>query len=117
MTVEVDDDIVYHDNGSPDLGTPTDNPSEDIVYNDSTEMSSFLPVGEQQQKEFEAVTNQLCENEPMQWPTVENEPLNEYQISHLVTMAFPTLFPDGKGNPTNQGLLRDVPRASRTNKL
>ncbi len=23
-------------------------------------------------------------------------------------MAFPTLFPDGKGDPTNQGLLRDV---------
>ncbi len=24
-------------------------------------------------------------------------------------MAFPTLFPDGKGDPTNEGLLRDVP--------
>jgi hypothetical protein len=31
-------------------------------------MSSFLPVCEQQQKEIEAVRNQLSENEPMQWP-------------------------------------------------
>ena len=46
MAVETDDDIVSDDNCSPDFGPPTDNPSEDIVYNDSTEMSSFLPVGE-----------------------------------------------------------------------
>ncbi len=43
MTVETDDDIVSDDNCSPDVGPPTDNPSEDIMYNDSTEMSSFLP--------------------------------------------------------------------------
>ena len=109
MTVETDNDIVSDDNGSPDLGPPTDNPSEDIVYNESTEMSSFLPVGEQEQKEIEAVTNQLSENEPIEWPSVENEPLNEYQVSHLATMAFPTLFPDGKGDTTNQGLFAPVP--------
>ncbi|CAB3994683.1 ATP-dependent DNA helicase PIF1, partial [Paramuricea clavata] len=117
MTVETDDDIVSDDNCSPDVGPPTDNPSEDIVYNDSTEMCSFLPVGEQQQQEIEAVRNQLSENESIPWPSVENEPLNEYQISHLATMAFPTLFPDGKGDPTNQGLLRDVPLQERIKHL
>ena len=118
MTLETDDDIVSDNNCSPDVG-PTDNPSEDIVYNDSTEMSSFLPVGEQQQQqqEIEAVRNQLSENEPIPWPSVKNEPLNEYQISHLATMAFPTLFPDGKGDPTNQGLLRDVPLQERIKHL
>ena len=119
MTVETDNDMVSDDNCSTDVGPPTDNPSEDIVYNDSTEMSSFLPVGEQQQQEIEAVRNQLSENEPMQWPTctVGNEPLNEYQVSHLATMAFPTLFPDGKGDPTNQGLLRDVALQERIKHL
>ncbi|CAB4029508.1 Hypothetical predicted protein [Paramuricea clavata] len=117
MTVDTDDDIVSDDNCSPDVGPPTDNPSEDIVYNDSTEMSSFLPVGEQQQQEIEAVRDQLSENEPMPWLSVENEPLNEYQVSHLATMAFPTLFPDGKGDPTNQGLLRDVPLQERIKHL
>ncbi|CAB4016553.1 Hypothetical predicted protein [Paramuricea clavata] len=98
-------------------GPPTDNPSEDIIYNDSTEMSSFLPVGEQQQQEIEAVRNQLSENEPMPWPTIETGPINEYQISHLATMAFPTLFPDGKADPTNSGILRDVPLQERIKHL
>ena len=89
-----------------DVG-PTHNPSEDIVYNGSTEMSSFLPVGEQQ--EMEAVRSQLSKNEPMSWPSTENEPFNQYLSSYLATMAFATSFPDGKGDPTDQGLLRDVP--------
>ena len=32
-------------------------------------------------------------------------------------MAFTTLFPDGKGDPTNQGLLRDVPLQERIKHL
>ena len=55
-------------------------------------MSSFLPVGEQQQQEIETVRSQLSENEPMPWPWTENEPLNEYQVSHLAIIAFPTFF-------------------------
>ncbi len=118
VTVESDDDVVSHDDCSADTGPPTDNPSEDIVYNNSTEMSSFLPVGEQQQQqEIEAVRNQLSESEPMPWPSNDNEPLNEYPVSHLATMAFPTLFPDGKGDPTNQKLLRDVPLQERIKHL
>ena len=109
MTVEADDYIISDDDCSPDTGPPTDNPLDDIVYNFATEMSSFLPVVEQQQQEINAVRNKLSENEPVQWPSVDNQPLNEYQISHLATMGFPTLFPDGQGDPTNQGLLRDVP--------
>ncbi len=116
MTVETDDDIISDEDCSSDMGPPTGNPSEDIVYNDS-DMSSFLPVGEKQQQEIEAVKSQLSEHEPISWPTVENEPLNEYQISHLATMAFPTLFPDGKGDPTNQALLRDVPLQERIKHL
>ena len=117
ITVETDDDIVSHDNCSADTGPPTGNPSKDIVYNDSTEMSSFLPFGEQQQQEIEAVRNQLSESEPMPWPSNSNDPLNEYQVSQLATLAFPTLFPDGKGDPTNQGLLRDVPFQERIKHL
>ena len=120
MTVETDDDIVSENDCSPDTGPPTDNPSKDIVYIHSTEMSSFLPVGEQQQQEIEAIKNQLSESEPMPWPPNGNEPLNEYQVSHLATMAFPT-FPDGKGDPfpsgKDQGLLRDIPLQERIKHL
>ena len=38
-----------------------------------------------------------------------DEPINEYETSYLATMVFPTLFPKGKGDPTNQSLLRDIP--------
>ena len=101
MSVETKSDIVSDNDGPVPSGPPSDNPSEDA------ETSSFLPVGERQQQEIEAVQNQLAENEPMSWPSVANEPLNEYQVSNLATMAFPTLFPDGKGDPTNQSILRD----------
>ena len=69
---------------------------------------SFLPCGAKQQQEIEAVRNQLSAIEPIDLPSVENEVLNKYHMSHLATMAIPILFPDGKGDPTNQGLLRDV---------
>ena len=61
--------------------------------------------------------SQLSKNEPVSWPSTENEPLSEYQVSYLATMAFPTLFPDGKGDPTNQGLVRDVPLQERVKHL
>ena len=97
MTVETESEITS-DDVTPDLGPPTDNPSEDRVYNDSTDMSSFLPVGEQQEREIEAVRNQLSVNEPMSWPTIESEPLNEYRLSFLASMAFQHSLM-GKGIP------------------
>ena len=53
----------------------------------------------------------------MSWPTIEDHPLNEYQTQYLATMAFPTLFPDGKGDPTNQALQRNVPLSERIKHL
>ena len=40
MTVETEE-IVFDSENCSDEGPPTDNPSEDAVYNNSTEMSSF----------------------------------------------------------------------------
>ena len=117
LTLETEDEILSQDSVMPDVGPPTSNPLEDRVYDESTELSSFLPVCEQQEQELEAVRNQLSDNEPMPWPTIENDPINEYQISHLATMAFPTLFFDGKGDPTNLALLRDVHLQERVKHL
>ncbi|KAJ7321802.1 hypothetical protein OS493_033655 [Desmophyllum pertusum] len=89
LTVETDDQIVSDENVQPDPGPATYNPADDTVYNESTEMSSFLPVGEHQQQEIEAVRNQLLSaQELMEWPSVGDEPLNEYQTPFLATMAF-----------------------------
>ena len=60
---------------------------------------------------MEAIRKQLFAEEPIQWPTVSNEPL------FLATIAFPTLLPDGKGDPTNQALLKEFPLHERSKHL
>ena len=59
----------------------------------------------------------FLQDQPMLWPTVDDQPLNEYQTPYLATMALPTLFPDGKGDPTNQALTRDVSLVDRVKHL
>ena len=115
MSVEADESSVSE--LTADTGPQNDSFSEETLYNETTETSSFLPVGEQQQKEFDFVRTQLSPEEPMEYPSVEDQPLNEYQVAYLATMAFPTLFPDGNGDPTNQALQRDVPLAERIKHL
>lgn len=39
--------------------------------------------------------------------------MNVYLCPFLATMAFPTLFPDGRGDPTNQTLYPDIPFPDR----
>ena len=80
---------------------------EDLVYNEQTQMTSFLPVPEKEAKEINIMQQQL-ETATMEWPSVDEQPLNEFNTPYLATMAFPTPFPDGKGDPTNPSLLRDV---------
>ena len=97
LTVETNEDIT-DEAVEPDGAPPTDNPSEDtVLYDESTEMSSFLPVGEQQQQQqqqqLDAIRNQLSADEPMSWPTVEEQPLNEYQTPYLATIGIPHSLP------------------------
>ena len=49
-------------------------------------MSSFLSVGEQQERELNVVRKQFSADEPLLWLAVE-EPLNDYQTVSLATMA------------------------------
>ena len=82
--------------------TDTDNDTDDseVVYNNRTETSSFLPHCNNDKLETNAIYRELhCPR--MNWPSIKNEPLNEYITPFLGTMAFPTLCPDGKGDPTN----------------
>ena len=36
-------------------------------------------------------------NEPVQWPNITNEPINEFHTPGLAIQVFPTLFPFGTG--------------------
>ena len=115
ISVETENDDI--DSSHPDVGPQNE---EDILYNEQTEMSSFLPIPQCQQQEIEAVQQQLSfnhHNEHIPWPTVDNEPINEYRTPFLATLAFPALFPDGRGDPTNPSLHHDVPLAERIKHL
>ena len=92
---------------------------EDFVYDETTEMTSFLPIPECQQQELKAIQDKLSGStgQPIPWPTVDSDPLNEYNTPFLATLAFPTLFPDSKGDPTNPSLRRDVSLADRVKHL
>ena len=105
-TVDADSDISSDEIPHPDQGPLNE---EDVVYNKSTEMSSFLPVGRHQKQEVEAIRNQISGKEPLNWPSHEDSSLNEYNTPFLATLAFPTLFPDGEGDPTNPSMMRNVP--------
>ena len=50
MTVQSDNDISLDEATESNQG-PTEENLDNIVYNNSSEMGSFLPVGEQQQQE------------------------------------------------------------------
>ena len=54
------------------------------------------------------ITDELLQNYKVNWPHRNSSPLNEFKIEYLATMAFPTLFPDGEGDPTNSATMRDV---------
>ena len=50
---------------------------DDIVYNQGTQMSSFLPIPECHQQEIQALRAHLVQPPShMSWPTVENKPIN-----------------------------------------
>ena len=115
ISVETEND--GRDSLDPDLGPQNE---DDIVYNEGTEMSSFLPIPQCQQQEVEAVHRQSClthHNKHIPWPTVDNEPLNEYLTPFLATLDFPALLPDGRGDPTNPSLHRDIPFGDRIKHL
>ena len=81
---------VERDHGDNKTSEPDFSPQniEDTVYNEQTEIQAI------QQK-----LSSTHYTQGMSWPTVDSEPINEYTTPFLATMAFPTLFPDGKGDP------------------
>ena len=78
----------------------SDDSDEDQLINNETKTSSFLPHKENSKLEKDTVLSEIGTGK-INWPTMEDKPLNEYTISGLATLSFPTLFPDGKGDPIN----------------
>ena len=81
---------------------------DDLVYDQHSEMSSFMPVPPNKQQEMEAIQHQFSVSPNMTWPSRDSEPLSEFKTPFLATLAFPSLFPSSAGDPTNPSLMRDV---------
>lgn len=73
-----------------------------------TEMGSFVPTNVDTKREEEKISEEFL-NAPQQYNwNIGDEPLNEFDCQFLASMAFPTLFPDGKGDLTNSAVLSDT---------
>lgn len=65
-----------------------------------TELSSMLnPVKSKQQKEI--IRDEILQHNKIGWPERGQIPVSEFKVQFLATMAFPTLFPDSKGEKIN----------------
>ena len=82
--------------------------SDDKVYDENSEMISFLPTNINRKKEKDVICDQLLDQSKKHEWRIRNEPLNEFTVPFLATMCFPTLFPDGKGDPTSNAILVDT---------
>ena len=91
----------------PDIGPLSE---EDLIYNSESEMSSFLPVPQSKCQEIDAIRDKFSEaSQPVNWPSLGDSPISEFSTPFLASMAFPCLFPDGLGDPTNPGIQREIP--------
>lgn len=65
-----------------------------------------MPLPTRQPSEEDAIRTTL--NSHLEWPAIENQPINEFRTQYLATMSFPALFPYGTGDPTFPGRSRAV---------
>ena len=105
-TVDLNNDHTEGQEVVTDLGPS--NLDDDKVYDENSEMSSFLPTNINKRKEKDIIHDQFLDQTKKHEWHIGNEPLNEFTVPFLATMCFPTLFPDGKGDPTNNAILSDT---------
>ena len=103
-----EDEIGKHSDDVEIDSGPVDFDDHEKVYNSESEMSSFIPTNIDAKKEEEIITDEFLKPpEKYNW-NIGKEPLSEFSCQYLASMAFPTLFPDGKGDPTNDAVLSDA---------
>ena len=94
-------------------------PEDQQIYDTSSEVTSFFPMSVDKLQEVHAIEEELSNGTltSITLPSTEGNPLNEYKTPYLATMAFPTLFPGSKGDPTNLSLCREASFADRIKHL
>ena len=83
-----------------------DHVSDSTPLDDDTVMSStFVPMVPRKQTEQNIIRQNISSRQhtdeterTVQWPQVENTPINEFKTKDYMTRAFPTLFPTGEAD-------------------
>ena len=101
----------FNDNDDSEIDIdsgPVDFDENENVYNSQTEMGSFIPSNTDTKKEKNIIQETfLNESQVHNW-NIGSNPINEFDVQYLASMAFPTLFPDGKGDPTNKAVHSEI---------
>ena len=90
-----------------DTGPPNSDFFDD-TFADDCNSSSFLPSNPSQQMENSIISDsaeRLCTQNTLD---IGPDPLDEFSTPFLASLAFPALFPDTKGDPTNSALRREI---------
>ena len=66
------------------------------------EYESVVPLSLDEMKEKDQIRAAI-----VPWPSSSTAPLSETKIKFIAAMAFPTLFPYGRGDPTGTDIIRD----------
>ena len=69
-----------------------------LSENVNEEMSSFLPINLNMKKQKDIIIEQANTYE---LEFISDTPFNEFSTEYIAAMSFPTLFSDGRGDPTN----------------
>ena len=86
---------------SPDFGL-------NDASSDHCESSNFIPTVERQPTEKDRLSKTFEKENNCNYLDIEPTPFNEFSTPYLATLAFPTLFPDGKGDPTDNQQIRQI---------
>ena len=96
------------DSECPDFGPIQD--EDDRVYDANTEMGSFIPSKINSKCQNKIISDEVLGNSHAEW-VIGDQPYNEFTTDSLASLAFPTLFPDGKADPTNAATIRTVSKS------
>ena len=98
--------IVTDDSQNFEASVPVDTGPE---YSDRVipeVITSFVPLNLNRKTQRDLIRDHI--NEAVELNLVGEHPINEFRVQNLATLAFPTLFPDGKGDPTCLSNLREI---------
>ena len=71
-------------------------------------MGSFIPTNIDTKKERQIIEDEfLKQTQTHNW-TIGSEPMSEFNVQFLASVAFPTHFPDVEGDPTNNAIVSDI---------